>query len=130
VDVEMLNRDATGPFPFCEQLMDNRCVVTTRVQFERTGGFTGMGLKATIDVDALPESERQRLLELLNESHFLELPQRISAPAPLPDRFKYRIAIDAEQSHHVVEVDEVAAPANLRPLLQMLTLLAQSTRKA
>jgi Emfourin len=104
--------------------------VASKVQFARTGGFTGIPLKATIDVDALPESQRQRLLELVAQSGFFELPQRIAAPAPIPDRFKYIIAIDMEQRHHVVDIDEVAAPPKLRPLLQMLTLLAQSGRKA
>ena len=100
-----------------------------RVQFERKGGFTGIPVQATVEVDTLPENERQLVLDSVAKSDFFALPGKISAPRPVPDTFYYKITVESDQGSHLVEVDEVAAPQSLKPLLQVLTRMAQSTRR-
>ena len=41
-----------------------------RIKFERTGGFAGIRLAADIEVDELPEDEKHKILELLDEVDF------------------------------------------------------------
>lgn len=99
-----------------------------RILFERTGGFAGLQLKATLDADTLPPPQARRLRRLLEESHFFELPLRLEGPASRPDRFQYRLTVESNNSIHTVHASEDTVPAEMRPLLDWLTAAARQER--
>ena len=53
-----------------------------RVLFERTGGFAGMRLTATIDTESLSQKDARELTDMVHAAYFLDLPAVTSAPAP------------------------------------------------
>ena len=99
-----------------------------RIQFERSGGFAGMRLTATIDTDTLAPDEARVLQALMDTAWFFDLPAVIASPTPGADQFQYRLTVEADERRHTVEVGEAAAPDTLQPLLRKLTTLARSAR--
>lgn len=91
-----------------------------RVIFERTGGFAGIRMTKTIDIDALPENERNQLHLLIEAADFFKLPKNITPANSQPDRFGYKITVEKGQQEHTVIVGEQAVPDTLRPLLEWL----------
>ena len=79
---------------------------------ERSGGFGGLRLSASIPVDELKPQEREAL-ELC-----FEAPE---APPSGPDRFVYRLRLGDREA--VVQEDRV--PSGLEPLLDRLAGLWQ-----
>lgn len=97
-----------------------------RIEFERTGGFAGMRVAATIDSQTLPEDKAQALKEMIEQAGFFDLPPRLVSPTPGMDQFQYRLTIEsAERGIHTIETSDAAAPPQLQPLLRELTLLAR-----
>ncbi len=95
-----------------------------RIEFERSGGFAGMHIKKSLDTDDLEEEEARKLIQLVEESGFFGLPEKLP-PSPGADRFHFVIKVQSEDSQHVVETGEASAPETLRPLLDMLMTLAR-----
>jgi hypothetical protein len=91
-----------------------------RIWFERTGGFAGRSLHGLLDSTSLPELQARRLAELLDQSHFFALPQKLESPSPGADRFSYRVTVETDSGSHTVEAGEAAVPPELRPLLDWL----------
>ncbi len=101
-----------------------------RIDFERTGGFTGMRLSASFDTDTLPADQAGTLQGLVDGAHFFDLPAQIPAPPQAADQFQYHVTIAAKGKRHTVDVGEGSASPALQALLQQLTLLARSARGA
>ena len=99
-----------------------------RILFERTGGFAGLKLKATLDAESLPPQQARRLRKLLEESRFFELPLRLEGPVSRPDRFKYRLTVENNNCIHTVQASEEAIPPTMRPLLDWLTATARQLK--
>ncbi|NTU64457.1 MAG: hypothetical protein HGB05_13925 [Chloroflexi bacterium] len=99
-----------------------------RIDYERTGGFAGMRLAATLDTATLPSDQSAALQKLIDEAHFFDLPAKIPTPADVADQFNYRVTIESQGKKHTVEVGEASASPALQALLQQLTLLARSAR--
>jgi len=99
-----------------------------RILFERTGGFAGLKLKATLDAESLPPQQARRLRKLLEESRFFELPLRLEGPVSRPDRFKYRLTVENNNCIHTVQANEDAVPSEMRPLLDWLTATARQLK--
>ena len=96
-----------------------------RIQFERTGGFAGLTLRAALDSEQLEPNEGQALIRLVENAGFFDLPGKIAGPPGGADRFQYRLTVEWSQRRHTVEVAEAAVPAALQPLIQRLTALAR-----
>ncbi len=92
-----------------------------RITFERSGGFTGRKLQRSVDSAVLPAMQAHRLAELLEQSHFFDLPGKMPPPSRGADRFNYKITVETESRTHTVEATEAAIPPQLRPLLDWLT---------
>jgi hypothetical protein len=101
-----------------------------RINFERTGGFAGMRLAATIDTATLPADQASGLQGSVEAAHFFDLPARIPSPPQAADEFQYHVTIEAGGKKHTVDVGEGSASPALQALLQELTLLARSARGA
>lgn len=98
-----------------------------RIVFERSGGFAGMRISATIDTQALSPEQASELRSLIEAAHFFDLPKTIRSSTPGGDQFQYQVTIEGEGKRHTIEVNDASAPASLQPLLRQLTRLARST---
>ncbi len=99
-----------------------------RIIFERSGGIMGSKSSLTINLDELPSAQAGTLRLLLDESHFLTLPENPTTPST-PDGFQYTITLETNTVTHTVHTSDAAAPDELRPLLQELSKIARSQRK-
>jgi hypothetical protein len=99
----------------------------TKIFFERTGGFMGRKVSATIDLDDLPDEQAELLGDLLDEADFFELPDDLTKPA-VPDAFTYNITVFSDDEQHSVRVSDASAPDDLRPLLDELSKQARMQR--
>ena len=96
-----------------------------QVIFERSGGFAGLRLLTTVDTATLSAEEAALLPRLIESAAFFKLPQRIGTAQPGADRFRYMVQVETQEQRHTVEIEEGAAPASLRPLLEWLTAKAK-----
>jgi hypothetical protein len=99
-----------------------------RIFFERTGGFAGLKLKASLDAASLTPQQARRLRKLLEQSRFFELPLRLEASVSRPDRFRYRLTVESNNCVHTVQAAEDAIPPEMRPLLDWLTATARQLK--
>lgn len=97
-----------------------------KIEFERTGGFAGMQIAATIDTNALSPKDAQNLREMVDAADFFHLPATIRSQSGGADSFQYRVTIEDEGRKHTVEAGEGGASAELRSLLRRLTVLARA----
>lgn len=99
-----------------------------RIYFERSGGFAGMRLAATVDSSALDAVEIAQLTQEIEEAGFFDLPPRIEPTGGGVDRFEYRIFVAYEEREATVEFGEAAVPDSLRPLVRHLERLVRTRR--
>lgn len=99
-----------------------------KVDYERSGGFAGMRMAASFDLDELPEQQAAEIKECLHRAQFHELPERIANQPAMPDQFTYKITVDTGTTTHTVMTGDASAPVELRELIDLLTKLARSRR--
>jgi hypothetical protein len=99
-----------------------------RIVFERTGGFTGLKLKTSLDEASLPPPLVRRLHKLLDQSRFFELPLRIEPRILRADRFQYRLTVEKDNCVHTVHASEDTLPQELRPLVEWLIEAARQNK--
>lgn len=97
-----------------------------KVTFERSGGFAGILMTATVDTEILPTSEAEQLHQLIQATDFFHLPSKIVSASSQPDRFQYKITAEDGNRHHIVQVNESVVSDQLRLLLDWLTEMARS----
>ena len=55
-----------------------------KIHFERSGGFMGKSIHATVDTSTLPDPEAEALEEMLSEATFFALPAADEAEPQAP----------------------------------------------
>jgi hypothetical protein len=100
----------------------------TRVHFERSGGFAGLNLSASVDTGGLDEDEASQLEQEIEQANFFHLPARLQAAEPGADRFEYNITVERGLHKHSVNVSEASLPDTLRPLVSHLEQLLRTRR--
>src|SRR5262245_6574832 len=96
-----------------------------RIQFTRSGGFAGIRLRLTLDLNELPPKDREELKRLVREADFFKLSESFPSPQPQPDAFQYQIRVEGEGGAHQVLAGSRGPPA-LRPLIERLEELAKA----
>jgi emfourin len=95
-----------------------------RIRFQRSGGiayFPGLAAPRTIDVDALPESQRRALIGLIEDCDFFTLPSQIPAAPGAADHRTYQVTIeDGLRNHSVAASDPITSP----PLARLIEFLS------
>ncbi len=95
-----------------------------RIQLKIDGGlayFPGLSKPITIDSNALPAEEADKLKQLLDAAHFFDLPPVLNAPAPgAADYHQYTITVDDDSKHHTVQMTDPIEEPNLQALLSYL----------
>lgn len=99
-----------------------------RIHFERSGGIMGLKSSLLLNLDELPPDQAGTLRLLLDESHFLTLPEN-PPTHPAPDGFQYTITIETDRITHTIHTSDTTAPDELRPLIQELSQRARTQRK-
>ena len=99
----------------------------TKIFYERTGGFMGRKVTATIDLGDVSNELAELLDNLLKEADFFALPSDLTKAA-MPDAFTYNITVSSEERQHSVRVSDTTAPDDLRPLLDELSKQARMQR--
>jgi hypothetical protein len=89
------------------------------IRFERSGGFTGIGIDKTVDSLQLKKEEAEMLGKMIDSSQFFSLPAS-EALKHQPDRFTYKITIEAAGKRHMVEFSQASVPASLKELIRYL----------
>jgi hypothetical protein len=86
-----------------------------RIEFERSGGYANIPLRAEVTPDDLDPRERAALEALLARE-----PAGSAARAGAPDRFQYDITVVAGDTRHHVRLGERDVDEPLRPLIDRL----------
>jgi hypothetical protein len=99
-----------------------------RIEFERSGGFSGLRVAATIEADSLSKEESDELCHLVEDAGFFDLPTRIAGPATQSDQFSYKVTVDDGGQRHTVVLENSEPPPLLRPLVDWLSRAARGRR--
>jgi hypothetical protein len=102
---------------------------TLRLSVERTGGFAGVTITATVDAAGLSPDEARKLRQMVDEADFFNLPRKITSRSPQPDRFQYELKVEENGRQHTVTVSEEVMPPKLKPLVKWLMEAARKGRK-
>ncbi len=97
-----------------------------RISFERTGGFTGIGVSSVIDTDQLDADAARDLKELVERSGFFALREENLAGGAGADQFQYTLSIEDEGRSHTLRIGDESAASELASLLRRLTVLSRS----
>ena len=100
-----------------------------KIQLERSGGFTGIPLRSSIDTDLLDPEESKALEAMVASTGFFELPASFLSPKTGADRFNYKLTVADKARSHTIEFNEANAPESLSPLIKKMTLLGRSAPK-
>ncbi len=91
-----------------------------RIELERSGGFAGVSLTASVDTSQLPPDEASTITELVERVDFRALAARAAGPSRAPDRFQYDLVVSRGGERHALSLGESAVTPELRPLLDHL----------
>jgi hypothetical protein len=91
-----------------------------RVELERSGGFAGVTLRASLDTAELPAAEADAVRRLVDRADLDALARRPPAPTRMPDRFQYDLTVTRDDRRQHLSVGEAAVTPELRPLLDHL----------
>ena len=94
----------------------------TTIKYQRSGGVIGNEIQLELDLNTLPDDEAQRLVQMITDADFFNIPEDLGAHAT-PDEFQYVITVHAGRSSHTVHVTDTTMPLNLIPLVKELTIL-------
>lgn len=100
-----------------------------RIKYERSGGFTGMSLRADFQPGDLPDEQARSLMDLLDEMDFDELPENLMGKSPQPDQITYTITVETQKGEHTVVVGDASAPEEMQELLRLLERIARKRKQ-
>lgn len=100
-----------------------------RVSFERTGGFAGIRMSASIDVDSLDDEQAAELRQMIENADFFQLPTHITGATIRPDMFQYKIRVETDEQQHTVQIENMNPPDAINQLIRHLMVLARSEDK-
>ena len=86
----------------------------------------GREMTMNLDLNEMPASVARRLDNLLTSADFFEVPV-VNDLITSPDEYEYDITVVAGNSIHTVHVSDTSMPESLRPLIEELTELIETT---
>ncbi|HXD10882.1 MAG TPA: protealysin inhibitor emfourin [Anaerolineales bacterium] len=94
-----------------------------KISFERSGRFFEPPVEFTLDLDTVSSHAAQRMLYLIEDADFFNLPENSDA-TPAVEEFLYTITVEAGSARHSVHVSEMDIPEALQPLVTELSTVA------
>jgi hypothetical protein len=98
------------------------------IDFERTGGFSGMIIRTSIDSLLLTSVEATELNRLVTEAGILNMTKKTIHNPSIPDQFMYKLTIRKGIREHLIELTENQVPVSALPLLGYLTAKTRKKR--
>jgi hypothetical protein len=103
-----------------------------QIDFSTSGGFANLELTYRADTNSLPEEQAQELQNMVESSGVLELDQddlNINSTVGRADVISYRLSLSEGSKQTTLWMNDVTAPASVRPLLGYLRKLAIEQKK-
>jgi hypothetical protein len=103
-----------------------------QIDFASSGGFANLQLAYRGDTDTMPEEQAQELERLVNTSGVFDMGQgdlNTHAAPGRADAISYRLTISDGLRRTSLRLNDVNAPASVRPLLALLRKLAIEHKK-
>ncbi len=95
------------------------------ISFERSGGFAGISLRASMDTAQLSSEESTEVTKLIGRVDLDRCAHTSSPSDRASDQFQYDLVITCGNKRHELSLAEGAVPAELRPLLNLLVQWAK-----
>ena len=99
------------------------------IDFERSGGFTGIPDRVILDGSLLSPGELEEVHRLIAHADLFSLPARDISEKSMPDQFIYRITIKTTEYSHTLIIYEQEVTTHLRPLIRFLSEKTRRGRK-
>lgn len=99
------------------------------IDFERTGGFTGIPDRVILDDSLLSPDELEEVRQLIERSDFFSLQATDSSEKSMPDQFLYQITVKTTEFSHTLIIYEQEVTTHLRPLIRFLSEKTRRGRK-
>jgi hypothetical protein len=92
-----------------------------KVYFEQSGGIAGISKTVSIDSDSLAQEEASKLLRLIEDAKFFDLPSQPSTPLRGADHLNYKVTVvENESKRHSINTTDRTMPSNVGPLISYL----------
>ena len=89
-----------------------------QIRYRETLGFAGVQRGCELDTEELPSAQRDRLIDLVDESRLADAPTPRGRDAR--DASQYEIEIEDDDDLHAVHFDDTNLPDRVTPLLEFL----------
>jgi hypothetical protein len=99
-----------------------------KIYFERIGGFAGLKLALTLDLDDLAADDAEALQKMVQDASFFHRPEPDKAPG-ISDGFQYTLTVEQDADQRTLQVSEGALPEELRLLMNDLSIRARSRKR-
>lgn len=90
-----------------------------RIEVQRSGGFAGIELSGSADIDALPADEARELLAFVDQLD-VNPPPRAAPSAAGADRFQYQVTVTREGKRRTLLLSETDLTPAQRDLLSRI----------
>lgn len=103
-----------------------------QIDFATSGGVTNVELAYRADTDAMPEEQAKKLDALVESSGALDLEQddtNLNTAIGRAEVISYRLTITDGKRQTTLWMNDVTAPASVRPLLAYLRELALEQKR-
>jgi hypothetical protein len=98
------------------------------IQFQRSGGFTGIANNVDIDSKKLDAGEVEKIRQMIDQCNFFEFQHDDSLSKNIPDQFQYIITIEQRDQKKTVELTDSTVPEHFIPLVNYLNQKARAAR--
>jgi hypothetical protein len=88
-----------------------------RIEVHRSGGFAGIGLSGSADIDALPADEARELLALFDQLDVDSPPRAARPSAGGADRFQYDVTVSRGGNRRTLSLEETDLTPAQRDIL-------------
>ena len=98
-----------------------------QIDFASSGGFANLQLNYRADTNAMPEDQAKELASLVESSGVFDLEQEdmnANVTVGRADVITYRLTLSEGARQNTLWMNDVTAPASIRPLLAYLRKLA------
>jgi hypothetical protein len=98
--------------------------------YEKTGGFAGITISKSFNLEDLPQKDAWRIKTLIDQIDFSALPSNFDKADGIPDQYNYSITVETEEWTHTIAASDSSAPSEVQPLIEILNTLSRKQSSA
>lgn len=91
-----------------------------KIHFQLSGGLEGIVTDIKIDTETISSEQSSNLENLINDSNFFDLPEKIPTKENPADYFIYKISIEEQTKKHSIERNDFTLEPKLFPIVDYL----------